>query len=268
MTMRIAHITPIPLLHDILGRECDLHLCLSNLVNADPAYASFYRRRHRKGDYIILDSPVFETGITASTESTLRAWRILEPDEIVLPDDLLSADNTIRLSQATCNTLIRYGYTGRFMVVPHANTLDEFLIVAAVLRHTCTSALGLAPIIGLQEEIPELYGITRNQVMYQLRHLKTHFHLLGIRKDLSELTDTEYPCLARSCDASAWVVWGLNGYRITPGDPVQPYPGRESLGGRQEYFHYVGAAASEIATARANTTAWASYDVEEKVSGL
>jgi hypothetical protein len=263
VTLRIAHITPIPLLEEVIGKQCTLHLCLSDLVLEVPGYSAFYRRRRRKGDYVILDSPVFETGIAADMQDTVHAWRILEPDEIVLPDDITSGADTIKASQATRDELLRCGYTGRFMVVPHGDTLEHFMDVAFVLRHTCTSTMSTTPVIGLQEEIPELYGITRNEMMARLSPLKAPFHFLGIRKDLSELTDTRFPCIARSCDASAWVVWGLNGYRITPGDPVQPYPGRESVGGRQGYFWYNGAGVNEIATARLNTAAWASIEPEE-----
>lgn len=269
--MRFAHITPIPLLNAVLSDDNTFHLCISDLVLDNPVYTAFYRNRKARGDYIIMDSPAFETGLPADLKDTLHAEGLLQPHEVVLPDDLTSADNTIKLSTDTRNALLRAGYNGMFMAVPHGRTLEEYINCTKELLEGCSSPLRGMPVIGIQEEIPELYGISRNEMMQRLRleyaqHSTRHvqFHLLGIGEKLEELTDPDVRCLARSSDTAKFVVYGLNGISVSPWSASQTlpaYPGRDSVGGRTGYFHYRTDSAVAITTARLNATNWNEFEV-------
>jgi hypothetical protein len=272
---KFAHIVPIPLLDQVLTDKNRTHLCISDLVLSDPGYARYYRNKRRdEGHFVIMDSPAFETGEPVDLQDTLHAERILEPSEVVLPDDLSDGQHTVQISHNARNALVRSGFMGSFMVVPHGDNLDEYIDVARRLLNACDSPFRGSPVLGIQEEIPELYGISRNELMRRMsdtfnragRHIQ--FHLLGIGEHLEELTDTK-PCPARSSDTSKFVVYGLNGYRLTPPSELTnltgtekhwpKYPGRDSCGGRTGYFYFTpehDLDHAAITTARTNVANW------------
>jgi hypothetical protein len=255
--VKYAHITPIPLLDSILGPMvgADFHLVVSNEIITTPAYLNFYQRRLRQGDFVILDSPAFETGGIADLEDTLHATMMLRPSEVVLPDDMNSAEKTVAGTKDAMNLLDEVGYSGRYMMVPHGETIEEFI--------ECTYELlslgaGERTTIGLQEEIPELFRINRAQMIQRLNHQTgavLTYHLLGIDEGLED----QFTTGARSCDTAKFVVWGLNGKMVTKGLPshlTPEYPGRKTVGGRTGYFHYTTRDQMAIECARHNVRVW------------
>lgn len=120
----VAHIVPTSYLHLLAPRR--MHLLLAHRVRGDARYASFYAAP-ALGQYRILDNSAFELG-EAIDDDTLR-WvlDLVRPDEIVLPDVLLRADDTMRRSEAFMERLPDTDTTPRLMGVPQGRTLEEWI---------------------------------------------------------------------------------------------------------------------------------------------
>jgi hypothetical protein len=242
VTLKIAHILPVTLLDELVTEDDKFHLCLSNLVLANDEYRDFYKMRIALGDYVIVDTPAFETGQPASPEDVIIAAAHINPSEVILPDAYKNASLTVELSLKTARRLRAEGYQGKLMFVPHGRDAKEYIDCAREL----TMALRDNFVIGVIEEIPELYGVSRRRLIRELnRQVPGPFHLLGADNELRDLTDFDHSRYnVRSCDTSKLVVWGLNGIHIDPADvgtPTAlgtPYPGRDSVGGRDKFFTY------------------------------
>jgi hypothetical protein len=254
-SVKYAHITPIPLLDRVLGGMvgADFHLVVSSEILESAEYLDFYRGRLRQGEFVILDSPAFETQMQTDLQDTLHAVHLLHPSEVVLPDDMNSASNTLTGSSKAVDALSESGYTGRFMAVPHGETLETFTKCAEDLLQLDNAD---RITLGLQEEIPELFGISRQEMVEHLNGITGEiltFHLLGV----DEALEDQYTTGVRSCDTAKFVVWGLNGRIVEPGSPTVPaYPGRKTVGGRTGYFHYNTDDLIAIECAKMNVWKW------------
>jgi hypothetical protein len=249
--IQIGHITPIPLLDQILSPEDKFHLTIAEVANSSPKYREFYQKRVQDGDYVVLDSAAFETGEATELGTMLTAAALLMPSEIVLPDKRGDAHTTLVLAERMMTLLAREQYAGALMAVPHGGDIADYVMTAQLLYKEGIRVLGLI------EEIPELYQMTRRKVVDKLHRLlpEAQFHLLGIDKNLEDLIWPE-DSPVRSTDTAKLVVWGLNGTWIRPGEPIPTYPGRESLGGRMGYFTYARASSGDIWAARQNIAEW------------
>jgi len=232
---KIANITPIPMLDEVLTEKDNFHLVLTNLILSDQKYLDFYRNRIAQGDYVILDVPAFETSQPTSTTSVDAAAAMLMPSEVVLPDDITSAKNTIALAHQ-CKTLLeRASYPGKTMGVPHGTDYREYIDCAVEL----VEDVGVN-VLGIVEEIPELYGYDRLPMVQKLaaRLPETEFHLLGIDDELKNFHVPDH-IPVRSIDTAKFVVYGLNKIDVWPNHKHTPaYPGRKTVGGRAGYFFH------------------------------
>jgi hypothetical protein len=78
-------------------------------------------------------------------------------------------------------------------------------------------------------------------------------HLLGFREDFSDVAIKG----ARSLDTGKFVTWGINGMLVMRDGPWPPtYPGRESMGGRQNFFISDCIDPFMVETARENVLEW------------
>jgi hypothetical protein len=261
--VHVGHITPVPLLEKVGLHEKPFHLLISSLVLEDESYRTYYRNlqeNHRA--WITMDSPVFETGEPVTPEQTLEAVMAFNmPNEVVLPDDLESGAHTVQLSAETVELLRRNGYRGSHIAVPHGDTIEEYLDIASQLwdiggpravQRRCT--------LGIQEEIPELFGMSRKEFVVQ--HLQealpgVSVHLLGVSETLEE-RDPLYQGYVRSVDTAKFVVWGLNQVYVDPfpTGTSPDYPGRKSVGGRTEYFQYDTTDFQVLSAVRWNVSEW------------
>ena len=174
--MKLAHITPTPLLDKILTSKDRFHLVLSSVLAVDSAYFEFYSRRLAAGDYVIMDSPAFELRGDVDWALHLRMVEKFNPSEVVLPDNVDSAKETVDLSSFGAQMLRRQQYQGKLMAVPHGKDLAEY--------RWCASKLLEIPevqVLGIQEEIPELFGrtVSSTNVFHSLQpgHCPNHLGL-------------------------------------------------------------------------------------------
>lgn len=253
----LMHITPIPMLDQVLTNADRHHLVIADYILSSREYRNFYYDRVARGNFVILDCAAFELQDNLPTKTTLferqiQAAAILSPTEIVIPDDMLSAKNTIWMAQEFVALAERsLPYRPQLLAVPHGKTLTEYYQCAATL-----AALPGVTTLGVQEEVEELYGVPRHVVAQVLKRFwRKEIHYNGVREDCQDLITRDQAKLVRSCDTAKFVVWGLNGYSCTP-DSIPEYPGRASVGGRSGYFHYQSPFPERIPIIRKTIDAW------------
>jgi hypothetical protein len=260
--VKLAHISPIPLLDQLLTTEDKFHLVVADRVLDNEKYLEFYRGRIRDKNYVIMDTPAFELEASFPADAMVEAVELLNPTEIVIPDDMDSAEATVTLAKDTIRLLRHRPGVKRYMVVPHGKDVEQYVRCAKKLADVAGQNMVA---IGIQEEIPELYGMTRAALITRL-HVeipRSYFHYLGADDQLRDLVDrnflnTRVGMHLRSCDTAKLVVYGLNGIIVQKLTTAvkQPYPGRKSVGGRTGYFDYDTADGGAIMAARKNIERW------------
>jgi len=269
--MKFAHITPISLLDRVLSPLDDFHLMVLSVAERSEEYVSFYRERIAAGNYVILDSAAFE-GDVATPERMVKASLIVQPSEVVLPDTLESGSETLRLSIQTAESLVTRGFLGNFMAVPHGSSLRDYFQNATELSTNLLTSFPRHQVtLGIQEEVPELFGMSRLELCRRLAHqlddemmggkilTQMRFHLLGVSEQLEEGSfEARQNWRIRSCDTAKFVIWGLDGMYVPPRQRDHPpeYPGRKKFGGRLGYFDYATKSRLSVHLARENIAAW------------
>jgi hypothetical protein len=257
--LRLFHIPPSKLAKRVIPVEETHHLCVADVIVSHREYARFYQSRVDMGHWLTMDTAAFE-GQDTTIETLVEALHVVKPSEIVLPDRFQDSKETVARSTNAARELREHGYDGAFMVVPHGKTWHEYLY--------CLEELVLAlpyATIGIIEEVEQLYNLPRPIVVEAITEFYGNdIHFLGVTEDLAELQDEATRARVRSCDTAKFVVWGLNGITVNPksimpGVPVPLYPGRKSLGGRNEYFDYANCSEEAVSITRTNIRRWREY---------
>jgi hypothetical protein len=257
VSVRLCNIVPISLLKAILANAESHHLVLADLVVENAKYLHYYTRRRDNGDFIILDSMAFENNQSSTISVMTEAVRLLRPNEIVLTDIVDDPRGSMQLTKLCAHQLLSSGVIDvadtSFMAVPHGKTVEEFVNNAREL-----SQIQNVKTIGVQEEIEDLYGISRLQMVRMVKRMvPCYIHLNGVTEELEDLRSRQMRRLVRTGDTSKLVVWGLNGITVDPESTTVPaYPGRRTVGGRVGYFYHKTTSSEEILTARQNIAMW------------
>lgn len=122
----VAVIGPPSTLH-LIG-PAPIQMALAHVVLEDRSYAEWYRGAHNRGDYVIMDNGAAEDE-RLSLEDVIRAAELCGADEIVIPDVLGDAEQSIVLAEYTANYLWRHWAREAFnwMIVPHGRDLLEWI---------------------------------------------------------------------------------------------------------------------------------------------
>jgi len=247
--MKIAHISPTAYLDVTLG-ETDFQLALADQIVSNDEYRKFYQMCRARGDFVMMDVPAFE-GEDIDAETLLEAISLLSPNEVSLPDAYTTRDarKTVEQAEDASDIIRRETGMNSFVAYPRGQTLNDYRRCAWLLAQ-----VEGVKTLAVVEEIEEWFGISRAELSYELRtQTGLDIHYAGVQDDLADLADDVIGI--RSADTAKFVVWGLNGYRVGY-PPHVPYPGRKSLGGRQEYFDYKDAKLNEIRDAIYNVMKW------------
>lgn len=247
--MKVALIPPIPNLeHWGTGR---FHLCLSHLLGY-PKYLQHYAIQRRNGAYIILDNSAHEFKKGETPEQLRKQMRILKPNEIVVPDVLENADETVNAAMSTmeiwCEGDDDPPTRTTLMYVPQGDSVNSWAscLQEQVRIHTYACAkYGLQKdfVIGLSKDYDELFygGLTQLLKSY-LQPLKWKMDERGIRMDVHllgwsrlawnlSIWSRDFPWI-RSIDSAKPFVYGSAGVTLDPlAEYPPPYPGR-----RADYF--------------------------------
>lgn len=193
--MRIAEIVPLSLLD--YTKDNAYHMCLAQLVLQSEEYANFYRERAEEGKYVILDNGAAE-GEALDFDDLIKAYSIVNPTEIILPDVLKDArktlEKTIYFYEKYWGTVINY----KTMVVPQGKDFDEWIKCFCSLCDSIPFGC-----VGVPKWLGSNGSLDRMKAVEYLSDYNVEVHLLGcnekpgVIKKCSELNPR-----VRGCDSA------------------------------------------------------------------
>jgi len=257
--VKIANISPFPIMDEVIDEDEDYHLVLADLLLKHREYLDFYKDRKKRGDFVIMDNMAFEKPEGTKLDVLLEACELLGPDEVVLIDKRFDFMGTYESSVRSMEALQREGYDGQMMAVPQGRNWAEYVKCALAL-----AGLEGVTTIGIIEETEQWSPLGRGEVAQNLyRKLTAHgcsleYHFLGMTETMTDLLHPWAKSYLRGVDSAKLIVWGLYGHNITPQkvgtERIPLYPGRP-----EDYFHvkYSDSVARE--TIRSNIAAWRHY---------
>lgn len=224
--MKLAHIVPPDWVGTFpLG---EYRMALAHWVLKYPAYAEQLRKGPKgRSAYILMDSGSFE-GEQVSVDQINEGADALKADEIVLPDVLGSAGESLKRSWDALGKVA----TKRVMFVPQGTTTEEWYKclhkwLSAWTKHAWDQAYQLS--IG----VTSLGGVEGVRIALLDAALKTNYpvHLLGLHRldeDTRVLLERAVKAGVRGMDTSTAFALGARGVLVAPhakkvrlGDPTQ-----------------------------------------------
>ncbi len=225
--MRVAIITPVPLLADyteIIGSD---HLVLAHLVLTSKIYTDYYRQRSNDGHFILLDNSAHELGDSIRTDLLIETARRVNASEIALPDRVFFGDDTLRTSQAAIQTYRRELPKTSVMGIPQGRVAREFYDCFEGLCDLGIDTIGLSK--DYEVWPGGLLGIVLE--MRRRRGAEIPIHLLGWGRELYQLYllgKQKEVLNIRSCDSAKPIVYAAAGIQLPlePTHDVPEYPRR------------------------------------------
>jgi hypothetical protein len=117
------------------------HLALCHLVDSDSVYGAFYVEAAARGDFIILDNSAHELG-EGLTSAMERASDLIQPTEVVLPDRLFNAEDTVDFARDQIGDFSTLA--PRVMGVPQGTTIPEWNACCAELISLGVDTIGIS----------------------------------------------------------------------------------------------------------------------------
>lgn len=241
--MEVGLIVPIPELRHM--HKTGFHLVLSHLLG-NKEYASFYRDRRAKGDYLILDNGAHELGISQDHQTVLSNCKLLGAQELVLPDVLFDKAGTIERTKrmlkylATDQGWSEYAQSGypRLMMVPQGKERPDWAYCFFALLKEWDKFQERAPgrvdypVLGISKDYDDWRGglqfLIDKFVVPERKLRQFQIHLLGWPSNLWTLAGIarKYPWI-RSTDSARPTVYAKHNILLEPGGKVPVYPKRD-----------------------------------------
>lgn len=185
-----------------LGNICmeytqDMHMYLTHMVEKYPQYAN--TARDARG-YKILDNSLIELGGAVDLERVLNAAKVINADEIILPDVFQDGPATVKAIRESLQYLTdkwpNRDWPFKLMAVAQGATIEEW--------YTCYLELLAMPdvdVIGIPKVLAKMHPQGRPYFVNELCDLrqKPH-HLLGLWYSMTELQEYRDLEMIRSCD--------------------------------------------------------------------
>ena len=195
--MRVATILAIPYLNR--AQEDTYHLCLAHLL-ADKTYATFFREKARRGDLVMMDNGVVETGLPMEWPLLVELAKEMEISELVLPDRILNASETLKHGEKAVKDWEAHdGYGFDLIAVPQGNSHDQWYACCQEMLHWPVKTIGISKFVGnftnsradLFEASPDLINSDKD------------IHMLGCLSVSDEVRDVEarFPGRIRGIDS-------------------------------------------------------------------
>lgn len=244
LTMHVCLICPIPNLVHFIDRGATHHLLLSHLLDdsdSGRAYAAFYRRRAKLGDFVAIDNGAKELGHGLGLDTLFAQAADIGAKEVALTDVRYKSGETIRagLHQlkwlATDEGAAAYFRAGwpRLMFIPQGDDYNSWKwcfesLLSALQRHPMKPDIT----VGVAYHYAHLFSPEMYLSMISLvQSYSLETHLLGWTRDLVTLrtASIRFPQL-RSMDTSRSFVYGKHGLAQLEGYPgeARKYPGRDT----------------------------------------
>jgi hypothetical protein len=124
--IEIIDIVPIDYLEQFfLEKQPQSHMAMAHLVLENQRYCNWIHMQKRKGTRIILDNSAPYLGRAIEDDKFIQAIELINPDEIVLPDDI---NNFRATKKRTLDFLKKFDSKGYCTVgVPQGNCLEEYI---------------------------------------------------------------------------------------------------------------------------------------------
>lgn len=217
--MRVANIIP-PQWESVLGRG-QYRMTYVPWVLQDLLYREMLRAT---SEFLMLDHGLFEDDLKVPNPWLIYlVTRMLDPDEVVLPDVL---GNSVATIEAACSYLQQMSPKMKVMVVPQARTMKEWgsclecILITASLRGFDRPTIGLSSLRrteGLRAQVG-----TRIPMMKYLHDRGLEMHLLGLCS-VRHFVEEELPIAlelgVRGLDTCAAFALGVRGLELTKDSP-------------------------------------------------
>lgn len=175
------------------------HFLLAGEFAKEPkGIRSWYARRHHYGDFIILDNGAPEEGCVGD-DSLIEIANDVLADEVVMPDVLRNADDTI--ARSSSSKILNAIPPVNRMIVPQGTTWGEWIHCLEQLLTRCTpSTIGLAKWI--EDGLPGGRLAALEHLYLKRYDRRYRIHLLGLARPLkNELGELSIPQV-RSMDTA------------------------------------------------------------------
>lgn len=223
--MKIAHIAPTSALKTDIMQAQEMHLALASQVIKDQEYARYFRNVE---GFVMLDVPTREEKDFSkpySFDKLCQAIDLINPNEVTLPDIWqASAETSIEMALEAALMLpsgTKRGPLG-FLVVPRGKNWKDYKY--------CATEMAKIPgvtTLGIVDSYYDKMDVTREVIVHDfaIRFPDKHIHLLGVKRDLSDLQNKDIRPFVRSTDTAKLVALGLAHKSPTYGN-VPDYSGR------------------------------------------
>lgn len=220
---KFAHIVPVSGLHLLDSKK--YLMCLAQLVLDNKEYARYYANRAKMSNtYVLMDNGAAE-GDQLSMDDLIRACRIIEPDEIVLPDTLYDADDTLNKfnnSLSYFKTDMRLPY--KIMAVPQGATFEDWKRCAEeMVKDIRVDTLGISKFIHIFSGNDNIRYDAAEYIeclMNKYKRYNLEVHLLGCSEPLCVVNKIfDRFNFVRGCDSALAYIYAQNNkhpYQRTP----------------------------------------------------
>lgn len=239
--MKSILIPPIPNLDISQGRP--FHLLLSHLAE-NPDYAEFYKAERRAGSYLILDNGAHEFQSGEGPSRLLDLAEDLKVQELVVPDYLFDADQTVEKAKKALEWFSTVGrerfalLDPRLMIVPQGNSfyswkrcLHHLTEVFYEFQARDPSTFWRTPVIGVSKDYEEFPGglprLLDKVIIPHAISMNSPIHMLGWGRKLWDLkiVAKEFGSFIRTVDSAKPFVYAMSDIRLeSESDQVPPYP--------------------------------------------
>ena len=224
--MRIASIVPTPLLGVVTDTQ--YNMCLYQVAKQNTEYAEYFMRLSVTGRFVIMDNGAAE-GVNPTIEELLPIYDLVQPTEIVLPDVVADAEETLKRSKAAYKVLKDQGYLDRYrvMAVPQGRTFAEWKeCLYEMLQQPGITTIGVSKFLtkNLQAEMGAGVNVRLECVDAIInapvdRRTPVQIHLLGCWDDPTEIGDIDkaFGDQVRGTDSAFAYVFSRAGMLYTAG---------------------------------------------------
>lgn len=209
--MRFAPIAPSHLLHNVsvFASRIHYHMALGQELVRDNQYSELYRRLARLGNFIIVDNGAAEPEEErVPFEEIVRVALAINADEIVLPDVVRDAGETIKALEANRDLIEKIPARKR-VFIPQGQNINQwfecFDYVTNIMRLDYAT-------IGIPKHL-ERWPNGRIQALDAVKDWhRYHIHFFGIYNNPKEeiLQAARYPKRVRSIDSGAPFAYAQN----------------------------------------------------------
>lgn len=199
---KVAHITTLAHIEDVF--ENQYQMCLAHLALENEQYREAYATMRKHGSFVLMDNGVAEQ-CQLPVDKLLKAYELVNPNEIVLPDTLCNTVDTLRKTLAFVKEYSELPY--RFMGVPQGTTLDEWLLCARImLMEPRINTIGISKFLNIKTGNPCIRLEAVNEIDSMVREMGRYdveVHLLGCDEGpavVRHIAD-KFP-IVRGCDTA------------------------------------------------------------------